>query len=90
MPMADIDNDIVAYDAIRQDLEANWMGKWVLLQNQNLVGTFDTFEAVAQEAVRKFGRGPYLIRQVGSPPLSLPASVLYNLANNDPNQMRIR
>ena len=27
--------------------------------------------------IRRFGRGPFLIRQLGAPPASLPASVLY-------------
>ena len=87
--MADINDDIAAYDAMRQELEAYQMGKWVLLHNREMVGTFDSFEATAEEAVRRFGRGPYLIRQIGSPPLTLPASVMYNLSDYGPNQMRI-
>jgi hypothetical protein len=73
-----IDDDIAAYEALRQQLESDQMGKWVLIRNRELVAVFDSFEAAADEAVRRFGRGPYLIRQVGAPAVTLPASVMYN------------
>ena len=41
------------------------------------IGVYDAFETAAKEAVGHFGRGPYLIRQVGAPPVVLPASVMY-------------
>ncbi len=76
--MADIDQNIAAYEEIIQSLESQYMGKWVIFHNRSLVDVFDSFENAAQEAVKKFGRGPYLIRQVGAPPVTLPASVMYN------------
>jgi len=75
--MADIDTEIAAYDKLRADLEANHMGKWVLVRDEKLEGMYDSFDAAAVDAVRRFGRGPYLIRQVGAPPITLPASVLF-------------
>jgi hypothetical protein len=77
---SDIDKEIAAYDALRNDLEAQHMGKWVLVHDGKLVAVFDSFEIAAEDAVRKFGRGPYLIRQVGAPPITLPASVMYHPA----------
>jgi len=77
--MANINDDIAAYDAMRQKLEADHTGKWVLFHERSLVSIHDSFEETAEEAVRKFGRGPYLIRQIGAPPLVLPASVMYPL-----------
>ncbi len=76
--MADLDSEIAAYDTMRQDLEANHMGKWTLVHDSKLVALYDSFQAAAEDAVSRFGRGPYLIRQVGAPPLTLPASILYN------------
>jgi hypothetical protein len=38
---------------------------------------YDAFDAAAKVAVQRFGRGPYLIRQIGAPPIVLSASVLY-------------
>jgi hypothetical protein len=76
--MADIDNELAAYEGMRVGLEARHMGEWVLIHDQQLIGNFASFEDAAKEAVSKFGRGPYLIRQVGAPPVILPASVMYH------------
>ena len=76
-----IDDEIAAYEGMQQDLETSDIGKWVLIHDQKLVGTFDSFEDAAQEAVRQFGRGPYLIRQVGVSSVTLPAAVMYRLEN---------
>ena len=75
--MPEIDDQIAAFDAMRDKLEKEHMGKWVVIRDKALTGVYDTFEAAAQDAVSKFGRGPYLIRQVGAPPVTLPASVMY-------------
>jgi len=83
-----INEEIAAYESLRQKLEAEHMGKWALIQNRELVSVLDSFEAVAEEAVKKFGRGPYLIRQIGAPPMTLPASVMYAPVNGQ-NQVRL-
>jgi hypothetical protein len=70
------------YDKLRSELEAKALGKWVLIRDSEFVGQFDTFEAAAVEAVRRFGRGPYLIREVGAPDVTLPASVVYAAAQD--------
>lgn len=75
--MADIQAEIAAYEAMRAELEAKYLGKWVLVHDGQLVSVYESFEAAAEDAVSKFGSGSYLIRQVGAPPLTLPASVLY-------------
>src|ERR1700676_12283 len=79
--MAELDIEISAYDAMRERLEAEHMGKWVLLKNRELVGVYDSFERAAEDAVDRFKGGPYLIRQGGAPPVSLPASVMYRLTH---------
>ena len=75
--MPELDQEIQAYEAMQANLEEHHMGKWVVIHDGELVDAFDTLDAAATEAVRRFGRGPYLIRQIGAPPVSLPASVLY-------------
>lgn len=75
--MAEIDTEIAAYEAMRAKLESEHMGKWVLVRESRLFGIFDTFETAAESAVKQFGRGPYLIRQIGAPPVTLPASLMY-------------
>ncbi len=86
--MADLDKDLTAFEGMRADLEAHHMGEWVLVHDEKLVGIHDSFESAANEAVTRFGRGPYLIRQVGAPAIVLPASVMYNPAYG-PNKVRI-
>ena len=75
--MTTLTKEIAAYDGMRAELEADYLGKWVIFHDEALVGVFDTFEEAAPHAVEKFGRGPYLIREVGAPPVTLPASVRY-------------
>lgn len=75
--MADVKSDIAAYAKMQEGLEVKHMGKWVLFHDEVFVAVYDSFEAAAEDAVRRFGRGPYLIRQVGVPPVTLPASVMY-------------
>jgi len=58
-----------------KNLEEHHMGKWVVFHDCVLVDAFDTLDNAANEAVRRFGRGPYL-RQTADllspPPSSLP------------------
>lgn len=84
-----INEEIAAYSAIRADLEANHMGEWVVVHNREVVDFFQAFEEAAKTAVERFGRGPYLIRQIGAPPIELPASVMcYPL--NGQNDVRLQ
>jgi hypothetical protein len=48
-----------------------------LSDSVRLEGRFESFDEAAKTAVHRFGRGPYLIRQVGAGPITLPASVMY-------------
>ena len=73
-PLAD---EIAAFDGMKGDLQKNHLGKFVVIKGGNLVGVWDTLDAAATDAVLKFGRGPYLIRQVGAPTPTLPASVMF-------------
>ena len=55
--IAEIDAEISAYEATRENLETQHMGKWALIHAGELVGVYDSFEVAAEEAVRQFGRG---------------------------------
>lgn len=78
--MTGLDREIAAYDAKRAELEARYLGKWVVFHGGAMIGAFDDFDTAAREAVSRFGAGPYLLRQVGAPDLILPASVMYQPA----------
>jgi hypothetical protein len=79
--MGELSKEIAAYDKIRSGLETDHPGEWVLVHDEQLVDLFETFEAAADAAVKQFGRGPYLIRQVGAPAITLSAVVMYNVHN---------
>ena len=77
--MAKLKEEIAAYERMCNDLEIDYFGKWVIVYNKELAGTYDSFELAAEDAVNRFGRGPYLIRKVGASPKTLPPSVLYHI-----------
>jgi hypothetical protein len=79
--MADLQHEIDAYQRMESDLKANYDGRWVVVHDGKLVESFDSFETAADEAVKRFGRGPFLIRQVGASPTTLPISVMYAWPN---------
>lgn len=72
-----LETEIKAYEKKLPELEKAYPGKFVVFKGEEFVGAWDTLNAAAAEAVARFGRGPYLIRQVGAPPPTLPASVLF-------------
>jgi hypothetical protein len=79
--MGDIKDEIRAFDAMQNDLEAKYRGRWIVIHGGQLIGDFSEFEEAADHALDKFGRGPYLIRKVGEPPSHLPISVVYAWPN---------
>jgi hypothetical protein len=87
--MAELKDEIAAYEAMQADLEAKSLGQWIVIHDRALTGTFETFDAAANDAVSRFGRGPYLIRQVGAAPVTMPISVMYRPTHED-DEVRIR
>lgn len=81
--MTTLSEEIAAYESMQRSLEIDHNGKWVVIQNKELFGIYDSFENAAEEAVENFGAGPFLIRKVGASPVTLPASVLYQPVFND-------
>jgi hypothetical protein len=69
--------ELAAFDARRAELEKTYPMKFVVFKGDEFVGAWDTLDAAASQAAIRFGRGPYLIRQVGAPRPTLPASVLW-------------
>ncbi len=72
-----LSEEIAAYEKMRDILETDYFGKWVIVHDGQLVGVYDDFQEVAADAVRKFGRGPYLIRQVGEQTIRLSPSLMF-------------
>lgn len=72
-----LEQEIQTFENKRHELEEHHNGKWALVHDGEVIGLFETFDTAATEAVRQFGKGPYLIRQVGAPAPYVPASVAY-------------
>ena len=57
-------------------MERDHLGEWVVFHDEQCAGIYPTFEDAADDAIARFGAGPYLIREVGaSRVVRLPASV---------------
>ncbi|MCY4557308.1 MAG: TenA family protein [Chloroflexi bacterium] len=56
--------EYAAYEKMRAELEAKYTDEWVVVHGEELVGVYTEFNDAAREAGQRFGRGPYLIRQV--------------------------
>ncbi len=76
--MSTLTKEIQAYEAMLEKLETDHFGKWVVFHDEELEGIYESFDEAAQESIKKYGRGPYLIRKVGEAPITLPASVMYH------------
>ena len=74
--MGQLDVEVATYNRMREDLEANHHLEWVVIHGEELAGIFADLQVAADAAVRRFGRGPYLIRQVGRVGRTLPAAAV--------------
>lgn len=80
--MSGLSKQIAAHEEMRDYLETDHFGEWIVFHDEELVGTYNSFEDAAGEAVRRFVRGPYLIRRVGEGPIRLSSSILYGPVNS--------
>ncbi|MEO5333534.1 MAG: hypothetical protein H7839_16090 [Magnetococcus sp. YQC-5] len=72
-----------AYQAMEAELKKYYLGKFVIFHGVDFSGAFDTFDAAAREAIRLFGRGPYLIRRVADQVvMRMPSSIAFRPASH--------
>ena len=76
--MERLERENATYARLRETLEAEHHSEWALIRGETYVGAFPTFEDALREAGRRFGRGPFLIREIGAPLLRFPGSDLKN------------
>ena len=64
------------FERHRKDLERiHPKDHWVLVR-EHAVEVYTTFEEAARVAVARYGKGPYMIRQVKQTPIVLPSSMM--------------
>jgi hypothetical protein len=71
-----LEREITAYSVMRGELERHHTGKFVVIQGDDLKGSFDTLDNAAAFA-RDNLSGQFLVREVGRESGHIPASVLY-------------
>ncbi len=74
--LATLDENIEAYERRRDEMEAKYRDQWVVFVDEEFVEAFDDFQEAAMMAIRRWGRGPYLIRLVGEEPRMIPMSLI--------------
>lgn len=74
--LATLDENIEAYERRRDEMEARYRDQWVVFVDREFVEAFDDFQEAAMMAIRRWGRGPYLIRLVGEEPRVIPMSLI--------------
>ena len=59
--MALLSEEIAAYETMRDTLEVDYLGKWVVIHDDSLIGAYEIFEEAAKpestEGQRKRGEG---------------------------------
>lgn len=71
--------ELETYNSMRVELESEHAGEWVVIHGSEVSGFYEKFDQAAQEALGRFGLGPYLIREVGAPEgIELPVSLVYD------------
>ena len=75
--MGVLQQDIAAFERMREDLEADHLKAWVVFYRGQFEGVFADFESAAESAVDRFDRGPYLIRQVGAGSIHLGGGLVF-------------
>ena len=63
--MDPLEMNIFAYGHIREHLELQHQGDWVVLHNRKLAGIYSSYEEAHEKALGRLGPGPYLIAEVG-------------------------
>lgn len=79
--MADLKEDIAAFDSMKAQLEAEHFDEWVLFHCGKLEGVYADFTTAAEEALERFDHGPYLIRQVGAGPVQFSGGMVMRPAH---------
>lgn len=73
-----LSRETALYERRKAEFEREHRWEWVVIHGDDVVGFYTDFQDAAEAAVERFGRGPYLLRQIGVPKQALPASVLYH------------
>ena len=57
--------EIAYYDEHLEELLLTYPNRFVLIHGDELIGTFESHAEAVGEGVRRYGRGPFLVRRTG-------------------------
>ena len=81
--LAIIHKEQAAYELQKECLERHHMGEWVVFHDEELAGIYDNLQDAAEDALHRFGLGPYLIKQVGMPQPRIRQLLYYTPVDDD-------
>ena len=58
-------DEIAYYDEHAEELLLTFPNRFVLIHGDRLVGDYDSHAEAVGEGVRRYGRGPFLVRRTG-------------------------
>ncbi len=86
----ELEKEIAYFEANRNKLARMHKGQYVLIHGANLEGHFDTQDEAIMKGVRRFGSGPFLVRNVdhdepafSNPALAIGVQLVANLPSSD-------
>lgn len=68
--------EIAYYDEHAKELLLTYPNRFVLIHGDELIGTFESHAEAVGEGVRRYGRGPFLVRRTGEKQRVLTAPAL--------------
>ena len=71
-----LEQETAIFESRRDEFKRDHNMKWVVIHGEEVAGFFFDLQEAACVAVDRFGRGPYLIKQIGEPYTPVPPSFL--------------
>lgn len=78
-----LDRELKTLERERERLEREHMGKYVLIREDAVTGTYDDFQTASDEGLRQFGNSLFLIRKIGEDTVNLAPSIVLGLTSGD-------
>ena len=83
--------EIATYERERGRLEAEHKSEFVLIQADQVAGTFSSLDEAAAAGLQRFAAEPFMIRRIAEDKVKLSVAVLYGLTHaGDPVHLSVR
>ena len=62
--MPPLEKELAHFDKIKSELLEKYAGKFALIHGEEFVGAFDSPENAYQEGIKRFEKGPFLVKRI--------------------------